>query len=66
MYYRRCGYKDMPMIAAKIKKYYKKVWGRNGKAPENKKNYILVRVTKERGLNGWYLINRNYRKVEKL
>ena len=56
----------MPMIAAKIKKYYKKVWSRNGKAPENKKNYILVRVTKERGLNGWYLININYRKIEKL
>ena len=56
----------MPMIAAKIKKYYKKVWGRNGKDPKNKKNYILVRVTKERGLNGRYLIYRSYRKVEKL
>ena len=52
--------------AAKISSKYNKAWGKKGKDPKNKQKYVLIRITKEKGLNGWYLFKYSTKKVVKI
>lgn len=52
--------------AATINKYYQKVWGSKGIDPKNKYGYFLICVTKDKKLNGWYIIRSNGRGYKKL
>ncbi|MFR5875703.1 MAG: RHS repeat domain-containing protein [Eubacterium sp.] len=52
--------------ALKINSIYKKVWGNKGLDPSNKQKYVLFHISKEKGLNGWYVFKYSNSKVIKL
>ncbi|MCM1285337.1 MAG: hypothetical protein NC213_09415 [Acetobacter sp.] len=46
--------------------YYNLVWGKKGLDPKNKQGYYLINVSKNKQLNGWYVIKvtgRGYKKL---